>query len=143
MPEMVSPGGPLLRVLVIEDNPERQEILTRLYRNHAWVLAHTGRRAVTLLQAYRFDLVSLDYHLAGDLTGADVAQALLATRNSAARLVIHSMNPAGAAEIARLLPGAVVFPISKMIKSNRTFNTLCRGIDTLGVDFGWTLAEVT
>lgn len=142
MSETILSGGPLLRVLIIEDNPERQAILTKLYRSHAWVLVHTGRRAMTLLQAYRFDLVSLDYHLAGDLTGADVAQSLLATPNSTARLVIHSMNPAGAAEIARLLPGAVVFPISKMIKSNRTFNALCRGIDTLGVDFGWTLAEV-
>ena len=61
-----------LRVLIVEDTPQRQEVLTALYRAHAWVLVHTGRRAQVLLEAYDFDLLSLDYNLRGDLTGEDV-----------------------------------------------------------------------
>jgi len=124
-------------VLIVEDNPERQEILTALYRAHAWVLVHTGRRAAALLEAFEFDLVSLDYHLAGELTGADVARALLASPSRNARVVIHSMNPAGAGEIISLLPGAIQYPVSRIVRSNRIFNRLREGLDTLGAAYRW------
>ena len=51
----------MLRVLIVEDRAERQEVLRQLFRDHAWVLVHTAARAVRLVQAYRFDLVALDY----------------------------------------------------------------------------------
>src|SRR5882672_3460863 len=87
------------RVLIIEDVPERQEILKSLYRNQAWVLVHTARRAITLLSAFEFDIISLDYNLAGELDGAAVARALMASENAGSRLVVHSQNPRGADEI--------------------------------------------
>jgi hypothetical protein len=59
----------LLRILIVEDTPERQEWLTGLYRDHAWVLVHTAVRAVRLVNAYDFDLISLDYNLAGPANG--------------------------------------------------------------------------
>ena len=34
----------LLRILIVEDTPTRQEVLTRLCTDHAWILAHTARR---------------------------------------------------------------------------------------------------
>lgn len=126
-----------MRVLIVEDNPERQQILTALYRAHAWVLVHTGPRAITLLNAFEFDLVTLDYHLAGELTGADVARSLLESRNRGACLVIHSMNSAGAEEILGLLPNAVAFPISKMTRSNAVFKRLRERIDSLGSAYEW------
>ena len=56
-----------MRILILEDTPERQEILKQLYRDHAWVLVHTAQRAIRLLEAFEFDLVSLDYDLAGEV----------------------------------------------------------------------------
>ena len=126
-----------LRVLIVEDTQERQNVLMSLYRAHAWILAPTGHRAVTLLNAYDFDIISLDYNLRGPLTGAEVAQAIASSRNQNTRVVIHSMNPKGAIQIAQLLPEAVQFPVSKMVRSNRGFKTLRNKIDELGAAYDW------
>ncbi len=134
--EADSPLTPL-RVLIVEDTEERQNTLTSLYRSHAWVLAHTGRRAITLLNAYQFDVISLDYNLRGPLTGADVARAIAGSRNKDARVVIHSMNPRGASQIAGVLPQAAHFPLSKMVRSNQSFKRLREKIDELGAAHDW------
>jgi CheY-like chemotaxis protein len=124
-------------VLIVEDTEERQKALTSLYRSHAWVLASTGRRAVALIKAYDFDIISLDYNLRGGLTGAEVAQAIASSRNKDTRVVIHSMNPRGANQIAMVLPQALHFPVSKMVRSNRTFKSLRSKIDELGAAYDW------
>ena len=127
-----------LRVLLVEDTEERQQVLMSLYRSHAWVLVNSGRRAVTLLNAYDFDIVSLDYNLRGDLDGAAVARALEASRNREARVVIHSQNPRGASSIAGILPNAVAYPVSRMIRSNEAFKWLRSRIDQEGISYDWT-----
>lgn len=127
-----------LRVLLVEDTEDRQKVLTQLYRAHAWVLVHTGARAVTLLAAFDFDIVSLDYNLRGDLSGEDVARALLASRNAGARVVIHSLNPRGVEAMRRLLPHAVVYPVSRMARSNAHLRRLRERIDELGPAYDWT-----
>ena len=58
----------ILRVLLVEDTKDRQHILTSLYKKHAWILVNTGERAITLLNAYDFDIVSLDYNLGGQVS---------------------------------------------------------------------------
>lgn len=126
-----------LRVLIVEDTEERQQILTSLYRAHAWILVYTGRRALSLLDAYDFDIISLDYNLRGDLTGADVSRAISCSRNKDARIVIHSMNVKGAGQIAKILPQAVHFPVSKMARSNQAFKHLRNKIDELGAAYDW------
>jgi CheY-like chemotaxis protein len=132
----VRPAVPLA-VMLIEDTKERQEILTALYRSHAWILANTGHRAITLINAYDFDIISLDYNLDGELTGADVAKAIGSSRNKNARIVIHSMNPKGAERIVHILPQAVRFPVSKMIRSNRAFKQLRTMIAEFGAAYDW------
>jgi len=136
---MNEPSGKMCRVLIVEDTQERQKILTDLYRAHAWVLVSTGQRAITLLTAFEFDIISLDYNLRGEFTGADVAQALADSHNKNARIIIHSMNPRGASRIAALLPTAIQFPVNKMVRSNRVFKTLRSQIDILGNTFDWVL----
>jgi DNA-binding response OmpR family regulator len=69
----------VLRVLIVEDTVERQGWLQSLYREHAWVLVHTAARAVRLLHAYDFDLISLDFNLAGPDNGEAVARASTAS----------------------------------------------------------------
>ena len=102
-----------LRVLIIEDTEERQQVLTSLYRSHAWMLVNTGHRAITLLNAYDFDIISLDYNLRGELTGADVAKEIKSSRNAATKIIVHSLNPKGVKKILNILPDAVIYPVSK------------------------------
>jgi CheY-like chemotaxis protein len=123
------------RVLLIEDTAERQAILKSLYRNQAWVLVSTGRRALTLLSAFEFDIVSLDYNLGDDLTGADLAKALQGRMSAGTRVVVHSMNPKGAKAIQAILPDAIVYPLSRMARSNVRMKKLRAGIDSLGPQY--------
>lgn len=132
-----SPSLESLRVLIIEDVPDRQKVLTSLYRSHAWILVNTGHRAITLLSAYEFDLISLDYNLRGELTGADVAKAITSSRNKNARIVVHSQNPRGVEHILQFLPTAIPYPVSKMIRSNRKFKHLRTMINEQGTAYGW------
>ncbi|AFZ25575.1 CheY-like receiver domain-containing protein [Cylindrospermum stagnale PCC 7417] len=113
-----------LRVLIIEDTEERQKVLTSLYRSHAWILVNTGHRAITLCNAYDFDIISLDYNLHGDLNGADVAKAIQFSRNKNVRLIVHSLNPKGVKQILNIIPTAIPYPVSKMIRSNQLFKHL-------------------
>jgi CheY-like chemotaxis protein len=127
------------RVLIVEDTEERQKILTDLYRAHAWILVNTGRRAMTLLSVFEFDIISLDYNLRGDFTGADIAQYIAESYHQQVRIIIHSMNPQGATRIAALLPNAIQFPVYKMVRSNTIFKTLRTQLDALGSSFDWIL----
>lgn len=127
-----------LRVLIVEDTEERQKILTSLYRSHAWVLVHTGHRAIALLDAYDFDIISLDYNLRGELSGADVAKAIQRSRNKNACIIIHSMNLQGAEQISKILPQAIHSPVFKMVRSNAAFKRLRTRLDELGAAYDWT-----
>jgi CheY-like chemotaxis protein len=126
-----------LRVLIVEDIEERQKSLTSLYRSHAWILVNTGHRAIALLNAYNFDIISLDYNLRGELNGVDVAQALKCSRNKNARIIVHSLNPKGVEQISKILPNAIPYPLSKMVRSNQAFKRLRAKIDELGADYDW------
>lgn len=127
-----------LRVLLVEDTEERQQILTSLYKKHAWILVNTGERAIKLINAYDFDIVSLDYNLGGQLNGADVAKVLKSSRNKNARTIIHSLNPRGAKVMASILPDAIVYPVAKMVRSNKLFKYLRNQINELGCTYDWT-----
>jgi len=128
----------IMRVLIVEDKIERQEILSNLYRAHAWILVHTAARAINLLRAYDFDLISLDYDLAGPSKGEEIAAIIPETRNANARVLIHSMNDVGAKRIMELLPKAEFVPISKITRDNATFKRareeVWRGLD---LDWGY------
>ncbi len=115
--------GPL-RVLIVEDDPRRQEWLRSLFRDHAWVLVHTAERAVRLVEAYEFDLVCLDYDLAGPGKGDAVAAALPGSRSARARVLVHAMNAVGAGRILDLLPGAHWIPISRLMRKNEVFKRI-------------------
>jgi CheY-like chemotaxis protein len=108
----------VLRIPIVEDTPERQEWLTGLYRDHAWVLVHTAARAVRLVNAYDFDLISLDYNLAGPANGDTVAVAIAASRNARTPALVHSMNPRGADRLADLLPHAQCVPAGSLVRTN-------------------------
>ncbi len=126
----------LLKVLIVEDNAERQKVLCQLYKDHAWVLVHTAARAIKLLSAFRFDLISLDYDLAGDGKGRDVASYLAQSPQPHGKILIHSMNAPGAEIIKDLLPEAQYVPFSRIIKSNTVFKKIRQELSR-GIDINW------
>ena len=125
-----------LRVLIIEDTPERQKILTNLFRDHARILVHTAARAIRLIEAYTFDLIALDYDLSGPGKGDQVAKGIVGSRNSKAKILVHSMNDPGAQKIKKFLPAATLIPISKIIRNNETFKRIRQELQK-GVDVNW------
>lgn len=114
----------VLRVLLIEDTASRQRVLTQLVKDHAWVLVHTGRRAIRLLGSYTFDLIFLDYDLADRVRGDAVAQAVRDSLNAEATVIVHTMNSRGAERIKTVLPRAQLVPLSRFIRNNETFKRL-------------------
>lgn len=111
----------VLRVLIVEDRPERQEILRSLYREHAWTLVNTAARAIRLVESYTFDLISLDFDLAGDGHGDEVASAIARSANATTEVIVHSMNKPGAQRISAILPRARLVPLSRITRTNATF----------------------
>ncbi len=127
----------VLSILIVEDRPARQEVLRRLCKDHAWVMAHTARRALTLLGVYDFDLIFLDYDLAGEGKGEEVA-AFLARGAAPPQVIVHAMNAPGAARLKELLPRAVIVPFSKITRNNATFKRLREELGR-GPDIDWSL----
>jgi CheY-like chemotaxis protein len=113
-----------LKVLIVENTPERQTTLKHLFKDHAWVLVNTAKRAKMLLGAFDFDLILLDFDLDGPDTGEEIARHIPASRNAHAKVWIHSMNAQGAAKILHFLPDALALPYSKIIRDNLTFKAL-------------------
>ena len=128
-----------MRVLIVEDTQDRQEILQQLYKDHAWVLVHTAARAISLLDAFEFDVISLDYGLADEATGDEVARHICDGPSHAARIVAHSMNPKGRDRIRELLPTATVLPVSSMTTTNRRFKCFREALKQ-GPNFDWSFA---
>ncbi|MDJ0679381.1 MAG: hypothetical protein QNJ18_05900 [Xenococcaceae cyanobacterium MO_167.B52] len=82
--------------------------------------------------------MSLDYNLGGQLDGADVAEFLKYSRNKNVRVIIHSLNPRGAKKISSILPHAIIYPVSKIVRSNKVFKYIKSQIDELGHAYEWT-----
>jgi CheY-like chemotaxis protein len=117
-------GKAILRILVVEDTQERQDTLENLVKDHAWIMVNTASRAIRMVQSYRFDLIFLDYDLAGEDRGDRVAAAIRKSNNVKTKVIVHSMNAPGASRISRILPQADVVPLSKITKNNATFKRL-------------------
>lgn len=126
----------IFRILIVEDTKERQKILQNLYKDHAWVLVHTVARAVRLINAYDFDLISLDYDLVGEEKGDQIAVAIAESINKNTKVIIHSMNHPGTQKISQILPNADIVPFSKMIKTNQIFKSIRKQLSE-DVNINW------
>ena len=125
-----------LRVLIVENSPERQQALRNLFRDHAWIVVNTARRALRLIEVFDFDLIALDYDLDGEETGEKIAEFITRSRNENAKVWVHSMNVQGVVRIQKYLPDSVAVPFSKIIRDNQTFKRLRRSINE-GIEIDW------
>ena len=125
-----------MRVLIVEDSPERIEAFRGLFRDHASVWATTAARASRLVEAFRFDLITLDFDLAGPGDGATVAAVVATSHNAEARVWVHSMNDPGAKRILTVLPHAARVPYQSLIRTNAVFKRLRDALGR-GPDIPW------
>jgi CheY-like chemotaxis protein len=107
-----------LRVLIVENTPERQEILQSLYQDHGWVIAPTAARAIRLLETYYFDLVSLDFNLTGVEQGEDLASFISRFLNGKTKVIVHSSKRKETDPISAQIPQADIVPLSRITRSH-------------------------
>ena len=88
-----------MRVLVLEDNPERQEVFRKLFPGCMVVSTYAG--AVAALEGPRFDEVWLDFDIEFSFNGADVAffMAQQPRDKWPDRAIVHSSNARGSLAI--------------------------------------------
>ena len=74
--EPPSPDRPL-RILIVDDNPDMRDMLTRMVRRRGYAVATatTGTEALALLRAQRADMMLLDLTMP-DLDGVEVCRAV-------------------------------------------------------------------
>jgi len=111
-----------MRVLIVDDNPDRHRVFAQVYRAEDVDHAFKFSQAVKFLNSKRYNIVQLDHDLgdfqepeiesvgmyggAFELTGYHVALHVvldLPKEQWPDRVVIHSVNPTGAKSIANLL----------------------------------------
>jgi len=107
-----------MRILVVEDNPERVKKFRRELVGSIVDYAVDADSAMACLASHGYDLIFLDHDLglremvdSDDAnTGYQVALAIARDAKNTSVIVVHSCNPAGAANISRALPRAMLAP---------------------------------
>jgi PAS domain S-box-containing protein len=93
-PPPVTGGQPIVRVLIIDDEPQTTRVLAELLAPHDVTLAHSGREAIARLAAdTTFDAIICDLQM-NDGTGVDVYEYLRGHAPSVARRVIFTTGGA-------------------------------------------------
>lgn len=106
-----------MRIFILEDLPDRVGAYFVKFRGDELVVANNVKDAVNCLKNATFDLLVLDHDLDGRAyvpitnpnCGSIVAE-YLASINYQGKIVVGSLNPAGAQNMKRLLPQATVAP---------------------------------
>lgn len=108
-----------MKILILEDDPNRQEKFRKIIQNRGWglTMVDTAEAAIRELKKEEFDMIFLDHDLGGEVyvssdhrnTGAEVARFL--NKNPVkCSVVIHSLNVPGATVMAKLIPGSHRIP---------------------------------
>jgi CheY-like chemotaxis protein len=108
-------GKTLLKILFLDDDPNRRRFARSAFGNHELSEAETAEDAIKMLERYSpYDLVSLDHDLGGktftpsdETSGFEVARHILKMPLELLpkRVIIHSYNfPAAARMVEALSP---------------------------------------
>lgn len=114
-----------LKILVLEDDPSRITIFKEKLKGHDIYFfdeADDAINAFKLMTDKPWDIVFLDHDLGGQVfvpsgehnTGYTVAKYMEENEVEVKQIFIHSMNPAGAANMKAALPKAVIMPFGML-----------------------------
>jgi len=107
-----------MNILILDDDFIRHEKFNKVLTGHNITNVSDSKQAIQKLQEEKFDIIFLDHDLGGQVfvesgenTGYEVALWLSNNKqNHKGRIIIHSFNPIGAANMKALLPSAEVIP---------------------------------
>jgi DNA-binding response OmpR family regulator len=99
-----------MKILFLDDNIYRLIYAKKKWANHDLILAETSQEAINALRNNKFDFVSLDHDLGGEVyvesgenTGYEVAQFIAKMETPPPIVVVHSWNSAGARKMVQEL----------------------------------------
>lgn len=113
----------MLKILIIEDSPDRLDFFRHLYRFQNSDIAKNATSAIRLIADNNYDLIHLDYDLDAGSTGLEVAQYVYAS-NIKSLVIVHSENSQGVEEILKTLSHAIYIPFSFLNSNNKLSNQL-------------------
>jgi len=108
-----------MRILVLEDDPSRVKKIKQELVGFVVDFSDNVSDAINLIETYQYDLMFLDHDLGGkqmvnssqEGTGYQFAKAIAISRlNKGTTVIIHSCNPAGAANMQAILLESVCIP---------------------------------
>lgn len=119
-----------MKILILEDNPERVNLFKKRLSNHELLVFDNVKEAIEATKTHKkeIEVYFLDHDLDGktyvesteENTGFKFAQFLVENYiDLKADVIIHSMNPVGASNIKGIIPHATITPFWGMIKNLR------------------------
>lgn len=95
-----------MKVLIVEDDPNRMEIFNELFVGDEVTWAKTASQGIKWLGRETYDLVMLDHDLTAKSTGREVALHMATMEDPPPYAIVHSWNPTGAKAIGQILADA-------------------------------------
>lgn len=128
-----------MKILVLEDDPNRIEIFKKHLSKHDTAYTDTAQGAIDLLKANEYDVIFLDHDLGGQTyvdakntnTGSEVVRFLVEQDvngigcNIHATYIIHTMNP-DAGKHMRYDLHRLGFKVSKIMFGTDQFNAILK-----------------
>ncbi|MGH8247619.1 MAG: Hpt domain-containing response regulator, partial [Gammaproteobacteria bacterium] len=116
-----TPAGRELKILVGEDNPTNQKVLTKIleYAGHRVTVVDSGERVLDMLEKADYDLIVIDMHMP-EMDGIDVLKVLRYERSRSDSVPILVLTADATPEAANLCreAGADAF-LTKPVESSR------------------------
>jgi signal transduction histidine kinase/CheY-like chemotaxis protein len=127
-PSNPTPCGRPLAILLAEDDPDNQYLITKLLEpaRHEITRVANGKEAVDLVETRTFDLVLMDVEMP-EMDGLEATAAIRANNSKASRLPIYALTAhAGPGDRQRCLAAGMDGYISKPIQVDELLNTVAR-----------------
>lgn len=114
-----------MKILVLEDNFERQEQFRKNLVGHNVTITDSSKTAIEKLSSEKWDVLFLDHDLgglvhvpSGENTGYEVAQLLEENKQFMPKyIIVHSLNEPGAKNIIRALSNAIHIPFAWTVQN--------------------------
>ena len=113
----------MFNILLVEDSPDRQDVLKNLYKFHQTEIAQNCNDTLYMLKVKTYDIVHLDYDLDAESTSEMVAH-YLKKQSLKCIVIIHSENPDGVEKLQKILPRSFVIPFSHFASKNPFSNQM-------------------